>query len=135
MGTSAIGTTGQQIYANDQLAYGLGNAYTTSQVAGRTFIVQSISIAEDGEQKTYKDNTGVTCAIVVPETWQTLNINGLLVKKNGALGVLKKGDEVTSLPVVDGMRSGVKWRVETFTTNWQNEDVANISMTVRSYPF
>lgn len=134
MGQANIGQTGQQIYANSELAYGIGSGYTETTVAGRKFIVQTIGVAEDGDSKTYKDNSGVTTAIVIPETWQTLNVSGLLLKNSGS-GMIKKGDEVSGLPEVVGMRSGVKWRVESFSTDWANEDVAKISMTVRGYTF
>jgi len=136
MGTAAIGENGQQIYRADKLAYGLGDSYVTTTVAGKKFILQTMGIGEEGEMKTYRDNTGVTCSIVVPETYQTLNLSGLLVAgSGGGATTLKKGDEVTGLPQREGMRSGVHWRVESFSTEWSNEDVSKVSLTVRSYTF
>lgn len=134
MGQVNIGETGQQIFKNDQLAYGVGSSYTTCTVSGFKFIPTSLPIQIGGDLKEYKDNTGVTCSIVIPETFQTISISGYLIKGGGSANI-KKGDEVTGLPTVDGMKTGVKWRVQDFTVNWQNEDVANISLSVKSYTF
>lgn len=134
MGQSSIGQTGQQIYDGNELAYGIGSARTVCTISGFKFIPTSLPVQSGGDLKEYKDNQGVTCALVVPETFQTISISGYLIKGGGNAN-LKKGDEVTGLPSVDGMKSGVKWRMQDFTVNWANEDVAGISLTVKSYTF
>ena len=134
MGQANIGTTGQQIYKSKELAYGIGTAFTTASIGGRTFIPTSMQVQEGGDLKEIKDNTGATCSLVVPETFQTIQMSGYLCKGGGS-GTIKKGDEVSGLPSVEGMRSGLKWRLQDFSTNWQNEDVANISCTVKGYTF
>lgn len=136
-GTSAIGsgaTAGQQVYNQKELAYGIGTNQIVATVGSMKFIPTSIPVQVGGDLKEYKDNTGRTCSIVVPETFQTISISGYLLKESSGTGI-KKGDEVTGLPTVTGMQTGVKWRVQDFTTNWQNEDVANVSLTVKSYSF
>jgi hypothetical protein len=135
MGASTIGQTGQQVYRQDELAYGLGSAYVKASIGGFTFIPTALPVQIGGDLKEYKDNTGTTCSIVVPETFQTISVSGLLVKGSGGGVMLKKGDEVTNLPQVDGMLTNVKWRLQDYTVNWQNEDVANVSCTVKSYTF
>ena len=133
MGQSTIGANGKQIYKSDELAYGIGNGKTVCTIGGCKFIPTTLPVAEGGDIKEYKDNTGVTCSLVIPETFQTISITGLLIKGSG--GSIAKGDEVSGLPQVPGMRSGMKWRVQDFTTNWANEDVASVSCTVKSYTF
>ena len=135
MGQANIGETGQQIYRDHELAYGIGDAPVTCTVSGFQFIPTSLPVQIGGDLKEYKDNTGVTCSIVVPETFQTISIGGYLIKGGQPDANIKKGDEVTGLPTVDGMKSGVKWRVQDFTVNWANEEVANISLSVKSYTF
>lgn len=135
MGQSNIGQTGQQIYKIDELAYGLGSSYTTASIGGFRFIPTALPVQTGGDLKEYKDNTGVTCSLVVPETFQTMSVTGYLIKGSGGSSNIKKGDEVTGLPQVQGMLTGVKWRVQDFTVNWQNEDVANVSVSVKSYTF
>lgn len=133
-GTSTIGRTGQQVYRDDKLEYGVGSSYTTCTIKGMKFIPTSIPVQTSGELKEYKDNTGVICSIVVPETFQTISISGYLVT-GSASEDLKLGDEIKGLPVVQGMKQGVHWRINDFTVNWQNEEVASISATVKSYTF
>ena len=135
MGQSNIGSTGQQVYKQDELAYGIGASYTKASIGGMTFIPTSLPIQTGGDLKEYKDNTGVTCSIVVPETFQTISISGYLIKNGGSATDIKKGDLVSGLPAVQGMKTGVKWRLQDLSVNWQNEDVAQVSVTVKSYTF
>lgn len=138
MGTSTIGTAdGQQIFRNDELAYGIGTAYTKASIGSMSFIPTSLPVQTGGDMKEYKDNVGLTCSIVVPETFQTISITGHLIKPGSGAINIKKGDEVSGLPSVPGMKSGsgVKWRLQDFTVNWQNEDVANVTVSVKSYTF
>lgn len=121
-------------YADKLLAYGINEVQTETKIAGATVFIQSIGISSEGESKTYKDNTGTTCALVIPEQYQVLNIEGIMLKGESAEPP-KKGDEVKSLPVVQGMLSDVKWRVESCSVNWSNEDVTKVSLSVRSYNF
>lgn len=135
MGQSNIGQTGQQIFKTDELAYGLGTAYTTCTIGGFRFIPTSLPIQTGGDLKEYKDNTGVTCSLVVPETFQTISISGHLIKSGSAGVLIRKGDEVKNLPTVQGMQTGITWRVQDFSVNWQNEDVAAVTVSVKSYTF
>lgn len=134
MGQSNIGQNGQQIFKSQELAYGLGSTTVVATIGAFKFIPTTQPVAEGGDLKEYKDNTGTTCSIVVPETFQTLSVTGLLIKSSGT-GRVRKGDEVTGLPQVQGMLTGVHWRLQDFTTNWSNEDVANITCSVKSYTF
>lgn len=137
MGQADIGngvTKGQQIYKTDELAYGIGTAYKPASINGLRFIPTSLPVQAGGDIKEYKDNTGRTCSLVIPETFQTISISGYLIK-NGADVVIRKGDEVRDLVAPSGMMSGVTWRVQDYTVNWQNEDVANVSLTVKCYTF
>lgn len=122
-------------YADKLLAYGINDVQTETKIAGATVFIQSISISSEGESKTYKDNTGTTCALVIPEQYQVLNIEGIMLKGESAEPP-KKGDKVADLPVVQGMMQDVTaWRVETCSVNWSNEDVTKVSLSVRSYNF
>ena len=117
------------------LAYGIGEDTQTVTVGGRSVYLQSVSLSEEGDVKTYKDNVGQTVALVVPEQYQQLQCDGLLVKKPGA-NPPKKGDEVTDLPDMEGLnKEGIHFRLESFSVSWSNEDVAKVSMTVRGYKF
>ena len=136
MGQTNIGTTGQQIFKTDELAYGLGTSYATCTIGAFRFIPTSLPIQTGGDLKEYKDNTGVTCSLVVPETFQTISISGFLIKAGASGGALiRKGDEVKNLPTVQGMQTGVTWRLQDFSVNWQNEDVAQVTVSVKSYTF
>lgn len=134
MGQSNIGQTGQQVYKQDELAYGIGNGYVTCTVGGARFIPTALPIQTGGDLKEYKDNTGVTCSLVVPETFQTITISGYLIKGQGG-EYPKKGDKVTGLPTVQGMQQGMTWRLQDMSVNWANEDVAQVSISVKSYTF
>lgn len=134
MGTTSIGSTGQQIYKSNELAYGIDSSPIIANIGGMRFIPTSIPVQTGGDMKEYKDATGVTCSIVIPETFQTCSISGLLIKGSGSQ-MLKKGDEVSGLPSMQGMQTGMKWRIQDFSVTWQNEDVAQVSCTVKSYTF
>lgn len=119
---------------SNDLPYGVGETTGTVNVGGIDVYLQSASIAAEGDVKPYKDNVGKTVALVIPETYQTINCSGLVVNM-GSGELPTKGEEVANLPELKGMRTGVKWRLESFNVDWQNEDVAKVSMTVRSYTF
>lgn len=134
MGQSNIGQTGQQIFKTDELAYGLGTSYATCTIGAFRFIPTALPIQTGGDLKEYKDNTGVTCSIVIPEAFQTISISGLLIKNSGS-PIIKKGDKIEGLPPIQGMLSGVTWRVQDYSVTWQNEDVAQVSCSVKAYTF
>lgn len=121
-------------YADKLLAYGIGEAQTVTQIAGAKVFVQSIGISSEGDSKTYKDNTGKTCSLVIPEHYQVLSVEGIMLQGEKAASP-KKGDKVDNLPVVDGMLTGKTWRVESCSIQWSNEDVTKVSISVRSYDF
>lgn len=125
----------QYARGNQTLAYGIGDAAATVTVGGFKVYLQSAGVSSEGDLKTYKDNVGETCAIVIPEQWQVLNLDGILIKGSGG-SMPKKGDEVSGLPAIQGLTtSGFKFRVETMSVAWANEDVAKVSMSVRGYKF
>lgn len=121
-------------YATTQLAYGIGTTPGTITAGGASIILQSAQVGSEGESKTYKDNTGVTAALVIPETYQTLQCEGLLVKGQ-SVSIPKKGDAVSSLPAGLGLTTSGTWRIESFTTSWSNEDVTKVSFQLRNYRF
>lgn len=138
MGESKIGETGQQIYKENELEYGLGTGTIVSTIKGISFIPTTIPVQIGGDLKEYKDNTGVTCSLVVPETFCTISITGYLIKKDGSDTNIKKGDLVEGLPMQAVKLTSIenpKWRVQDFSVNWQNEDVANVTVSVKSYTF
>ena len=124
--------------ADELLAYGIGDIRQAVSVGGRQVYLQSVSISEEGDVKTYKDNIGQTVALIIPEQYQQLQCDGLLVKNAGAEPP-RKGDEVKDLDKlgIEGLKTGgnIKFRLESFSVSWSNEDVAKVSMTVRSYQF
>lgn len=123
-------------YADKLLAYGINDVQTVTKVAGAEIFIQSIGISSEGESKTYKDNTGKTCALIIPEQYQVLTVEGIMLQGKSSLTPPKKGDKVTDLPVVAGMDANAgAWRVESCSVNWSNEDVTKVSLSVRSYDF
>ena len=131
---------GKQYYKNDELAYGISNSYIKSSIETDSgtvdFIATSIPVQAGGDLKEYKDNTGRTCSVVIPEAFQTSSISGLVIKKD-SMPVIKKGALISNLPTPPGMMSGgdIKWRVQDCSINWQNEDVAQVTLTVKTYTF
>lgn len=120
---------------DELLAYGIGAASGTVTVGGRSVYLQSVSISEEGDVKTYKDNVGQTVALIIPEQYQQLQCDGIMIQKSGATPP-KKGDEVSDLPDIEGLvKTGFHFRLESFSVSWSNEDVAKVSMTVRGYKF
>ena len=123
-------------YSNNLLAYGIGeNHYAFTTIKGYKIILQSANVASEGESKAYKDNAGQTTSLVIPERYQTIQCEGLLLKDGASGEMPKKGDEADVTPMPDGAIDGVKWRVESFSVAWANEDVAKVSFQLRSYNF
>lgn len=117
------------------LAYGIGTSATQISVAGYKFYATSMSVQAAGDMKEYKDNIGKTCGIVITEATQTIQMTGYLFA-GGTGDAVKKGDTVTNLPLTEGtMTAGQNWRVQDFSVNWQNEDVANVNITIKRYAF
>lgn len=134
MGTSTNPVT--QYFESKQLSFGAGAASTVITVGGFQIIPQSISVAEGGDLKEYKNAIGKRCAIIVPEQPQTLSISGLLVESTGSATPPAKGSEVTGIPSIRGIKtSGVHWRLKEFSQDYQNEDATKVSFTVESYEF
>lgn len=126
----------QEAKDGKKLAYGIGENATETSIGNWKCYLQNCTVQEEGDVKTYKDNIGQTCAMVIPETWQTLQCDGLIFA--GASGSMpKKGEAVDNLPDIKGMRTkgNGKWRLESISVQWANEDVAKVSMSIRLYPF
>lgn len=119
-----------------ELEYGLGNDQNFVEVGGRSILAQSAGVSDDTEVKEYKNNAGQTCTLVVPERRQSVTIEGLM-KKGEADDPPQKGSVVGGVANlgVNGLLAGVTWRLDSFSVNWSNEDVAKVSMTVKSYWF
>jgi hypothetical protein len=118
-----------------ELAYGIGDGRNPTTVAGYKFYATSQSVQAAGDMKEYKDNVGQTVGLIVPEVTQVIQMSGYLFK-NGGSGIVKKGDPVTGITGVPGvMTDGVQWRVQDFSVQWQNEDVAQVSISVKRYGF
>lgn len=125
----------KQFAKNDRLAYGLGSTYATIDVAGVRGILQSVTVTNDGETKTYRDNTGITTALLRIEDWQTCQCEALLLdgSKNSIANAKKA--EVVKLTGVNGLDSSFTFRIENISIAWSNEDVAKVSFSVRGYTF
>lgn len=119
------------------LEYGIGAEATASTIGTNCVVyLQNITLNSEGDVKTYKDNVGQTTALIIPEQYQTLSCDGLLIKSQSAMTMPKKGDAVTNIPTVAGLiTTGITFRLESCSVIWSNEDVAKLSMTVRGYPF
>lgn len=127
----------QYSLGTDLLEYGIGSASTITSIGtGTKVYLQSVTVSQEGESKSYKDNVGQTVALVIPEQYQTLQCEGLLIKGQSNSVFPKKGDEVQNIPDTPGLiTSNVTFRLETFSTSWSNEDVTKVSMTIRGYKF
>ena len=119
-----------------ELEYGLGSEEKFVDVGGRSILAQSAGVTDDTEVKEYRNNAGQRCTLVVPERQQSVNIEGLM-KKGEIDDPPEKGSEVSGVTGlgVNGLLAGVTWRLDSFSVNWSNEDVAKVSMTVKSYWF
>lgn len=119
-----------------ELEYGLGAEERFVEVGGRSVLAQSASVSDDTEVKEYKNNAGQACTLVVPERRQSVQIDGLM-KKGETDNPPEKGAEVSGVDSlgVNGLLTGVTWRLDSFSVSWSNEDVAKVSMTVKSYWF
>lgn len=135
MAEANIGSSGKQFYNSKQLAYGLLESPTVCTIKGVQFIPTSMPVQIGGDIKEYKDSTGVVAALVIPETYQTVQITGYLIHGTGSgASDIHKGDEIEGLPQVDGLADAT-WRVQDFSINWANEEVANVNITARGYTF
>ena len=133
MGEATIGSTGKMYYRDRELKYGIGgNSQLELSIGSAKLIPTSIQVQAAGDMKEIRDNTGTICSIVIPELTQQLSITGYLT---GAAEV-DKGQEVSGVDgIVDGIKGGMKWRVMDCSANWQNEDVTNVTITVKGYDF
>lgn len=128
-----IGLTGKQ-YAKKLLAYGLGANAVETTIGGFKCYLQSRSVSSGGDDKMYKDNTGEPCSLVISDIHQEISCEGLVIK-DGSDTLPGKGDEVDIGPSEGVDTSGVTFRVQTCSVQWQNEDVAKVSITMRGYRF
>lgn len=101
-----------------------------------TLIPTSLSVSPEAELKEIKGPTGVTIAVVCPEQTFTASGSGYIASQNGEVTIPKKGSLITmpesgfkSLPTLD---DGYSWRLDSFSVEYANEDVAKVSFTVKS---
>ena len=121
-----------------ELAYGVtgpGKEKQTITVAGIPIYPTSISVSKEGEVKEYRGPAGTVIALVIPEQFDQLSVEGYLpADKRQAAADIQKGDvcDISGLDV-DYSTAG-SLRLESWTVNWSNEDVAKVSCTIKQYP-
>lgn len=126
----------KQYVKSGELAYAMGDSLQKVSIGNKNVFAQSASVSDDTEMKEYKGNDGRVCALVIPQVRQTITIEGLMLKDSASADLPEKGSEV-KIPtgMVTGILSGVKWRLDSISVNWSNEDVTKVSLTVKSYDF
>ena len=120
----------------EELLYGISdNPKQTITVAGVTIYPTSIRVSKDGDIKEYRSPAGTIISLVIPETFDSLSVEGLVAKesKNAIQGV-KKGEAVTFSGISVPVNTSGTVRVETFECTWSNEDAAKVSCTLKQYP-
>lgn len=86
-------------------------------------VAQSGSRTAGGELKTYRDEQGNYLALYLDDDHTVIQFEGIL--KQGQASNKKKGDKLT----VFGISGYItEWRVQ-----WQNDDVAKVSGSLRDY--
>ena len=124
------------IQHGEQLAYGISeNAKKTITIAGVTIFPTKISVSKEGEIKEYKGPAGTVISLVIPNQFDQLSVEGFLpASQKGAAADIKKGDvcELGGLDI-DYDTTG-SLRLDSWSVNWSNEDVASISCTIKQYP-
>lgn len=118
-----------------ELAYGVGDSGATISVGGFTGWLISATTSREGDSKTYKDQGGITKTLIITEQWQNLTLEVLLHKSGAGKALPKKGDVITGVPGKVFNKELTNLRVETCSVQWQNEDVARVSITAREYDF
>lgn len=120
----------------EELAYGISSDPKQKIKIGSIYIYPtSVGVSKEGEVKEYRGPAGTIIALVIPEQFDQLSIEGYVPEEyKGGVSELKKGDvcNLTGL-TVDYSTEG-SLRLEAFSVSWSNEDVAKISCTVKQYP-
>lgn len=121
----------------EQLAYGISpdSPTKTIDVGGVSIYPTRITLSKEGEIKPYKGPAGTVISLVVPEQYDQLSVEGYIPEsQRGATASIKKG-EVCNINI-DGISldEGGTYRLESFSVNWANEDVAQVSCMIRQYP-
>ena len=93
------------------------------------------SVSKEGEIKEYKGPAGTVISLVIPNQFDQLSVEGFLpAPQKGAAADIKKGDvcDLSGLDI-DYDTTG-SLRLDSWSVNWSNEDVASISCTIKQYP-
>lgn len=115
----------------EKLEYGMGSSYNTKiTVGGVSLYPTSATISREGETKVYKGANGQVMGLVIPETFDSVSIEGLL-PSGGKIGSIKVGDKVT-LTGVNGAPTTTLW-LETISSQWSNEDATKVTITAKGY--
>jgi hypothetical protein len=124
------------IQHGEELAYGISsNDKQQITVAGVPIFPTRVSISKEGEVKQYKGPAGTVISLVIPEQFDQLSVEGYIpAAAKTAAADIKKGDvcDISGLDV-DYSKEG-SLRLESWSVNWSNEDVAQVSCTIRQYP-
>lgn len=86
-------------------------------------VAQSGSTSAGGELKTYRDENGSYLALYLDDEHTEVSFEGLL--KSGQANNKKIGDQFTALGISGYLTA---WQVQ-----WQNNDVAKVSGSLRNY--
>ena len=118
------------------LAYGISSeAKKTITIAGVHIFPTRISVSKEGEVKQYKGPAGTVISLVIPEQFDQLSIEGYLpIAQKDAAANIKKGDECDLSGLDVDYDTAGSLRLDTWSVNWSNEDVASVSCTIRQYP-
>lgn len=124
------------IQHGEELAYGISSEPKQQiTVAGISIFPTRVSVAKDGEVKEYKGPAGTVISIVIPQQFDTLSVEGYLpAAQKSAASDVKKGDvcDISGLDI--DYSSDGSLRLESWSVNWSNEDVAQVSCTIKQYP-
>ena len=120
----------------EELAYGISSdAKKKISVGGIDIYPTSISVSKEGEVKEYRGPAGTVISLVIPEQFDQLSVEGLVPNSSATnLKKIKKGDVCTVTGLSVSLATEGSFRLESFSTQWSNEDVAKVSATIKQYP-
>lgn len=120
----------------EELAYGVSSDDKQQiTVAGVPIFPTRVTVSKEGEVKEYKGPAGTVISIVIPQQFDQLAVEGYLpASAKSAAADIKKGD-VCSIDGLDvDYSTEGSLRLESWSVNWSNEDVAQVSCTIKQYP-
>lgn len=124
-----------KIYGETGFKYGTAdNNEDSIKIAGFSFWPTNITYGVEGEMKEIKGTQGAPVALVIAEQHTTAQMSGYMTNEGT---MIASGEEITmpdGTPKVQGDQ-GTKWRVNSFSVEYSNEDVAKVSIGARTYRF